>query len=258
MIDNNYNNIDITYMSIEDIKNITDKLITAPNINALVATPQISSIAGYWNSGASYGQIIVLWKNTLARGWVKIEAGNQTGMVVLGTHTGCYDPILPLGYLETFGITSSFDHAFARTWYCPIGATENCTAVTCSSPSIQETNTNDTMYAYVSGSPGTPGGLSVSPGDGQLRIQWNAVSGLGGGGDIFAYSVMVQGDKTILGYVPPNLINITVGNLTNYVTYSVEVRALTNSYKFSTTPATGSGSPRPACATMGVPTLTIP
>lgn len=84
MIDNNYNNIDITYMSIEDIKNITDKLITAPNINALVATPQISSIAGYWNSGASYGQIIVLWKNTLARGWVKIEAGNQTGMVVLG------------------------------------------------------------------------------------------------------------------------------------------------------------------------------
>src|SRR3990167_276170 len=52
--------------------------------------------------------------------------------------------------------------------------------------------------------------------------------------------------------------DVTVTGLTNYITYSIDVRAITNSNKISMTGATESGSPRPACQTMGTPILTIP
>lgn len=261
MTQNNYN-IDINNMNIEDIKRLTDKLISIPNIYTLTgATPQIIDVVAYWTG--SSGQILVLWKNTGGRGWVKVEAGRDDTMAILGTSVGCKDPILPMGYLDVFSFTNfspPFNFAFARTWYCPIGQTEDCIANTCSTPAQYfPVSTGNPVYAYVTTDPNTPPNLVVTPGDSELRLTWNAsTGGTSPGGDIFAYSIIVTGDINIVGFVPYTLRDVTVTGLTNYITYSIDVRAITNSNRISMTGATGSGSPRPACQTMGTPILTIP
>lgn len=51
MTQNNYNNIDINKMSIEDIKRLTDELMSTPNIYTLTgATPLINDVAAYWHA----------------------------------------------------------------------------------------------------------------------------------------------------------------------------------------------------------------
>ena len=255
------NNIDIIKMSIDDIKRLTDKLVSTPNIYTLTgATPEIVAVTAYWIT--NHGQILVLWKNTGGNGWVKVEAGRDDTMAVLGTpFVGCKGPILPMGYLNAFDFTIlGFNFAFARTWYCPIGATENCTANTCSAPAqYYPVSSGNPVYQYVGTDPNTPPNLVVTPGDTELRLTWNAsTGGTSPGGDIFAYSILVTGDINIIGYVPYTLRDVTVTGLTNYITYSIDVRAITNSNKISLTGAAGTGRPVPACPLMGTPILTIP
>ena len=258
MTQNGYDNIDITNMGIEDIKKLTDKLIPTSNIKTLTSYPEIISVTAYWTG--SSGQILVLWKNTGGSGWVKVEAGRDDTMAILGTSVGCKDPILPMGYLDAFSFSPPpFNFAFARTWYCPIGAIENCNTNTCSAPTQFPVSTGNPVYQYIATDPNTPPNLVVTPGDSELRLTWNAsTGGTSPGGDIFAYSIIVTGDKNIVGFVPYTLRDVTVTGLTNYITYSIDVRAITNSNKISMTGATESGSPRPACQTMGTPILTIP
>lgn len=267
MTQNNYNkdyknnHIDINKMSIEDIKRLTDRLISSPNIYTLTgAAPEIIDIAAYWST-TGVGAVLVLWKNTGGYGWVRIEgwARNTSGPdVKLGEFANCFDTILPLGYIQQITTNTLYTFGFGKTYYCPTaGATEICTYPTsCSAPNLQVIypSTKDIPFMpYDSTIPTIPPSLSITAGDGQLTISWGASTGP----DIFAYFVKVEGNVLKFGHVRASTRTVTVGGLTNYVSYSIEVRAVSTS-NVPSNAATGSETPIPPCPTMGTPILTIP
>lgn len=264
MTQNSYNNIDINKMSIEDIKRLTDELMSTPNMYTLTgATPLINDVAAYWHAPTGTGAVLVLWRNTGGSGWVRIEGWGKNSStspdVKLGEFANCFDPILPLGYLQQISTNTLYTYGFGRTYYCPNGATENCVyPATCSAPIITATypTAKDSPFmGYDSATPTIPPSLLVTTGgSGQLIISW----GVSTGPTIFAYSVRVTGsDKTIFGHVPASIRNVTIGGLTNNYLYNVEVRATSTSNVVSAQ-ATGSGTPMSACPIMGIPILTIP
>lgn len=81
--------------------------------------------------------------------------------------------------------------------------------------------------AYVQGSPygpaSAPGDLTIVDGDGVSAISWSASDG--NGRDVTGYQILVDGE--VEATVPAGTLAYTLEDLTNGVTYDIEVRAVT-------------------------------
>jgi fibronectin type 3 domain-containing protein len=99
--------------------------------------------------------------------------------------------------------------------------------------------------------PGTPTGLTATPGDGQAVLNWTAPSS-DGGTPVIGYDVYrstVSGDELAVGSTDASTTSFTDGNLANGTTYYYEVTAVNaagqsaDSAEVSVTPASdGSGT----------------
>lgn len=126
--------------------------------------------------------------------------------------------------------------------------TENCTDRTCTAWPTSPTSsmTDIVVVAFNSTAPGTPGGLTITPGSGQLTISWNNVTDPTGLSSVFAYYVKILSGTTLVvsGYTS-GLLNersIRVTGLTNATTYTIQVSAISHNNEIGTA-ATGTGTP---------------
>jgi len=139
-----------------------------------------------------------------------------------------------------------FDIGRIFTYPCVAG--DNCDARTCSTFASTAILSDDIYIRGVDNTaPNTPTGLSITPGNGQLNIQWNPVSGSIA---VYYVAIIFGGSPLTTGYTLESMRNVTISGLTNGATYSVEVRAIT--YNNVAGDATiGSGTPE-----FAVPVLT--
>jgi hypothetical protein len=227
----------------------------------MVANPEVKDVTAFYDGSST--TMMALVTNTGSHGYAQIQFRQGTNNS-LGALQTCLDTkISPWVYLIGFvkpGVVQSID--FVYGYACPTSA-ENCTPTppTCSSPNHNSTfntggispiNLNPTM-------PSAPGDLVVIPGNGMLNVSWNAVSDPSGMSEVFAYHVKVNsGNTTILSeYVSVSTKNITIPNLTNGVTYSIEVFGLSHS-KISGVPSTMTGTPTSSSSTGSINLVSVP
>jgi len=145
-----------------------------------------------------------------------------------------------------------FDYACMESFGCL--RDENCTMRTCEfwGPRISYVHDIPIRPANASPSP-APTGLTITPGNGTLTIGWNSVNDPTGG-EVFAYRVLIRDGNNLVinGHTEAGLTNVTIGDLTNGRTYSVQVEAISHNAIHSSA-VTGTGMPSGlSCITAGI------
>ncbi len=137
-----------------------------------------------------------------------------------------------------------FNYGCVESFGCTGG--EDCANRTCSTfGSRVSFETNIAIRPSNYSSPGSPGPITVTPGNSVLTIGWKRVDDPTGG-EVFAYYIIIidptTGNRVVSGHMEPGKTSVTIGGLTNGKSYNVEVRAVSHN-DIAGTIATGSGTP---------------
>lgn len=206
----------------------------------------ITETTGYVDG--SQVRIMALYENKTVEGIVKVEPMKYDGANCSINPADIYEFCTPVTkwnlkeliaeYVTGMGI---FNYGCIRTSGCTSGGCVPCSSWDGAAGSFKW---GIAIRAYDPTKPGAPPNLVVTPQSGALNIKWDPVTNV----DVFAYQVIVMDGSTVVaaGYTESTLRNVTVGNLTNGKSYTINVEALSHSYIFS---ATSSKTGTPAGAT---------
>lgn len=200
----------------------------------MVANPDVIDATAFYDGVNTH--IMALFRNTGSYGWVQIQFMQDNSSLGASSPACEQTKTSPWVYKKVFtksGLIYLID--YVNAWGCNGTNAENCsvTPPTCSDPilkshfgtgGITPINANTTK-------PVAPTGLAVTPGNTSLNISWNMVSDPSGISEVFAYIVTINlGTTTILSeYVSKGTKNITIPNLINGSTYTVNVSGLSHS-----------------------------
>ncbi|MDD3813320.1 MAG: PEGA domain-containing protein [Desulfocapsaceae bacterium] len=151
----------------------------------------------------------------------------------------------------------NFNYGCLESFGCSAG--DDCANHTCATWGTRISfETDITTRPYNNITPPAPTGLTVTPGNGALTLQWNTVDDPTGG-EVFAYYIAIldAGTPVSTGHVEAGLRNVTIGGLTNGKSYSIEVKAVSHN-NFASAAATKSGTPVGATNPVVYNILTIP
>lgn len=238
----------------------------------MVANPSIPFPSGLnttaFHSGTGRVWVACLYANGI-EGVVKFDPGQYN---VVCIDNCCIDPggigpvwdcIAPtngifkgLGYAYT-DFYGSFNAACMAIYTCAGG--ENCTGKSCTAWSTNPLVTVSNIPVKVENNtiPNTPTGLSASPSDGQLTIDWNAVTDPTGG-EVFAYYIEIFTTSTLIvvarGYINPGEYPFTITGLTNGTGYTIRITAVSHNIQTSNFAQT-TGTPVAPVTTLPATTL---
>lgn len=234
-----------------DINNpdINKSDINNPDITTLSprALPYIEGATAYWDGDLTH--LWVLWTNSGSEGYIKL-VGRWGGYDYLA-RSECV-PIV-VGLARATEITTNILPPDLDVYGYGCDSTgDGCPAApTCSSLNENHHISAIGIYGIETTPPNAPPGLTITPGDRQLAISWGTPSGV----PISAYFIRIkQGATTIVeGYKPAHIHNYVKTDLTNGVTYTVEVRA--HNYNMTAGPfSSGTGTPTaaPTCTAIAL------
>lgn len=245
---------------------VYNDIYSQTNIQSLtLSSPDLRDATGHYSSATGISYALWIWTNSGGYGYTSFEFYRPGTTTIISRTTCCYPTKTgPLKYLHTvemypIPILNNYDMIAFRCssdtqQTCPPESDPNCLG-TCSYPGAY-TFTDQLLGMSIRAYNGTilpaPATLTITPGDGNLNLQWPSVT------DAFAYYIEIKRVTVLIdsGYVTSseNTGQVTISGLTNGLLYDISVKAVSHSNIMGYA-KTGSGTPGVTCQSI---TLTQP